>query len=420
MRKGFSMTNLNGLKKACITVLLCVATAIAAPAQTFSPILQFDGTDGASPYLASLTRGAGGYMYGTTPLGGAYGEGSVFQLTSTGAIVTLYSFCAQSLCVDGQNPDAVVLLAPNGDIYGTTAGGGNNGAGTIFKITSGGTLTTLHSFCAQAGCPDGKNPYGGLILAPDGNFYGTTSVGGNGGCAFHYGCGTVFKITPEGVLTTLHTFAGSPSDGANPFDGLTLDTDGNFYMTTSAGGKYSYDQCSYGCGAVLKMTSTAAVTVLYNFCSTQDCFTGETPSAGLIEADGNLYGTTPSFGANANKGGTVFKISPQGEFSTLYHFCSQPGCLDGSGPGTLMQASDGNFYGVTAEGGKHQRGTVFEFTSADVLTTLHNFCSESGCADGEYPYAALVQGNNTTLFGTTSYGGGSCNCGTVFKMSLQQ
>jgi uncharacterized repeat protein (TIGR03803 family) len=415
------MTNLRGLKKAFIAFLLCAAGAIAAPAQTFNTPAKFDKTNGANPYLAPLTRGASGNLYGTTPLGGAYGVGTVFQLTPAGTLTTLYSFCAEAGCADGQNPDAGLLLAPNGDFYGTTAGGGNNGAGTIFKITSGGTLATLHSFCGQVGCPDGKNPYGGLILGPDRSLYGTTSIGGNNSCGEGFGCGTVFKISGDGTFTTLHTFAGSPSDGASPFDGLTLATDGNFYLTTSNGGKYSYDQCSNGCGAVLRMTPAGLVTVLYSFCSTQDCFTGELPSAGLIQAtDGNFYGTTPAFGANADKGGTVFTIGQQAGLTTLYRFCSQPHCFDGSGPGALMQASDGNFYGVTAQGGNHQRGTAFEITSEGALTTLHSFCAQTGCADGEYPYAALVEGSDRVLYGTTFSGGASCDCGTVFKLSFQQ
>jgi uncharacterized repeat protein (TIGR03803 family) len=199
------------------------------------------------------------------------------------------------------------------------------------------TFTTLHSFDNT----DGSNP-NGLVQATDRNLYGTTYLGGaNAGCGYYYGCGTVFKISPNGTLTALHTFDGA--DGEYPAAGLVQATDGNFYGIVSAGG-------ANGAGTVFKITSTGTLTTLYSFCSQGGCPDGELPEAALVQAtDGNLYGT--SFGGGANGSGTVFEITPSGTLTTVYSFCAQSGCTDGSGPVGLVQANDGNLYGTTAYGG---------------------------------------------------------------------
>jgi len=165
-----------------------------------------------------------GNFYGTTEIGGADGYGTVFKITPKGALTTLYSFCAQLNCTDGATPYAGLVQATNGNFYGTTFNGGADGYGTVFRITSRGTLRTLHSFDGT----DGASPIAGLVQATNGNFYGTTEIGRANGE------GTVFEITPRGTLTTLHSFAGA--DGAFPFAGLAQDTDGNFYGTAYQGG----------------------------------------------------------------------------------------------------------------------------------------------------------------------------------------
>jgi len=191
--------------------------------------------DGAWPY-AGLVQASDGNFYGTTTGGGANGAGTVFKVTPAGRLTTLYNFCYQGYpCSDGGDPYAGLIQATDGNFYGTTLGGGASGDGTVFKITPSGTLTTLYNF----GGADGAVPYGGLIQATDGNFYGTTSGGGASGD------GSVFKITPSGTLTTLHSFA--DSDGASP-DGLVQATDGNFYGTTYGGG-------AYGDGTVFRLVS---------------------------------------------------------------------------------------------------------------------------------------------------------------------
>src|ERR1017187_9734505 len=259
------------------------------------------------------------------------------------------------------------------------------------------TLTTLHAF---AGYPtDGASPYAGLVQATDGNFYGTTYAGGTSGNC-QGGCGTVFRITPAGTLTTLHSF--DWYDGASPTGALVQAPDGNFYGTTLGGG--SNNGCSLGsgsCGTVFKITPGGTLTTLYSFCAQHGCADGGNPYAGLVQAsDGNFYGTT--FGRGVNGYGTVFKITPAGALTPLYSFCSQMNCADGEYPQAgLVQATDGNFYGTTPEGGGgvyHQGGTVFKITSSGTLTTLYNFCSLPACADGADSLAALLQGTDGNFY----------------------
>jgi uncharacterized repeat protein (TIGR03803 family) len=158
-------------KRAYAVLALCAMTAVALPAQTFTTLFSFGGTDGGSPE-AVLVQGTDGNFHGTTY------DGTVFKITPGGTLTTLYSFCAQSACTDGANPVAGLVQATNGDFYGTTENGGAYGYGTVFRITGGGALTTLYSFCAQSGCTDGQNPHAGLVQATNGDLYGTTENGG--------------------------------------------------------------------------------------------------------------------------------------------------------------------------------------------------------------------------------------------------
>lgn len=386
-------------KTACAVALLCAMTAIASPAQTFTTLVNFDGTDGENPFYTSLVRGTDGNLYGTTPYGGANRAGTVFKMTPSGTLTMLYSFCAQSDCTDGETPQTGLVLGTDGNFYGTTYAGGSGtactgGCGTVFKITSGGTLTTLHSFDST----DGAFPFGGaLIQATNGSFYGTTSSGGVVG-------GTLFKITSGGTFTLLHSFEGP--DGSEPVGGLIQATDGNLYGTTFRGG-------ANGVGTVFKVTLAGTLTTLYSFCTQSGCTDGENPLGGLVQAsNGIFYGTT--YDGGANNGGTVFNVTSGGTLTTLYNF----GSLDGFNPeAALIQATDGNFYGTTYLGGANDEGTVFKITSVGTLTTLDSFCSESGCADGETPAGALVQATNGTFYGATP-GGGTNGDGTVFSLAV--
>jgi uncharacterized repeat protein (TIGR03803 family) len=391
----------------CIVVLFCAAAVITAPAQSvsFTTLASFDGTDGES-IEAGLAQGTDGNFYGTTYFGGAYDWGTVFKITPSGTLTTLYSFNGS----DGSELTGGLVRGTDGNFYGTADGGGAYLGGMVFRITPTGTLTTLYSFCSQSGCTDGHWPTDALVQASDGNFYGTTEGGGifnNNNCFVPGGgCGTVFKITPTGALTTLYRFCSQPNctDGNNPYGGLVQGTDGNLYGNTTGGGVES-DPCPVGCGTVFKITPGGVLTTLHSF----DSYDGESPYGTLVQAtDGNFYGTTGAVGPGGY--GTVFKITPSGTLTTLQNLM-QPHA-------GLVQASDGNFYGTTDEGGfpgcgNYGCGTVFKMTPSGTLTTLHSF----GPADGAHPVAPLVQAADGFFYGTT-YDGGIHGDGTVFRIGV--
>ena len=430
-------------KMACLLLVFCAVTTIVSPAQTFSTLVDFNGTDGANPSYVSLVQGTDGNLYGTTSGGGANSDGTVSKITPTGTLTTLYSFCSQTNCADGSIPEGGLVQGSDGNFYGTTNRGGagicTEGCGTIFKITPKGTLTTLHAFCPLAGfaCPDGSYPEAALVQGTDGNFYGTTFTGGcvtqNRFECVVAGEGTVFKITPQGTLTHLYTFcsASGCTDGAYPVAGLVQGTDGNFYGTTYQGG-------GLNSGTVFKITPAGALTTLYSFCSQTNCTDGSTPYGALVQGtDGNFYGTTSQGGTHTCGDpfgdvfgcGTVFKITPAGTLTTLYNFCSQTNCTDGSGPSAgLVQATDGNFYGTASVSGDPNCGTMFTFgcgtvfkiTPAGTLTALYSFQAST---DGAVPYGGLVQATNGNFYGTTNVAGDpTCNgdqgCGSIFSESV--
>jgi len=388
----------NWANKACAVFVL--GTTIAA-AQTFTTLASFNFADGAGPF-AGLTQGLDGNFYGTTYSGGAYNYVTIFKVKPGGDITTLFSFDS----IDGANPNARLVLAPSGAFYGTTFQGGNTtcgggfGCGTVFEYYPGGALYTLHNFDSS----DGANPAAGLVQAIDHNFYGTTSQGGNfTNCPI--GCGTIFRITPGSGLTTVHRFNGT--DGAGPNSTLVQATDGSLYGTTSiafsggygtvfkftlggtlttlhafdiAGGQdpgallQSADGNLYGttaaggaagcggpgCGTFFKITLAGALTTLHSF----DMTHGYDPLAPLLQANnGDFYGTTRDGGPSANcvdGCGTIFKITPAGKLTTLYAFSGVP---DGQWPiAGLIQGTDGNLYGTTSNGGATGDGSVFRLS----------------------------------------------------------
>jgi uncharacterized repeat protein (TIGR03803 family) len=405
-----TLGQLSGWKPVCAALLLSAGMATVSSAQTFKKLVDFSGSNGASP-SGSLVQGTDGNLYGTTEDGGANGDGTVFKITPSGTLTTIYNFCSETGCTDGEAPDAGLALGTGGNFYGTTYGGGENyygecttGCGTLFKITPSGTRTTLYTFCSESSCLDGKNPVGPLVLGSDGNFYGTTVGGGTSGA------GTIFRISSSGLMDTLSSFC-PPSgctgtDGAYPEAGLVQGNDGNFYGTTEDGG-------ANGAGIVFKITPSGTLTTLHNFCSLTDCNDGQDPWDGVVQgSDRNFYGTTEDGGPNL--GGVVFKITPSGKLTTLYTFCSEAGCSDGESPiAGLVQGSDGNFYGTTDGGGTSRAGTVFRITPSGTLTTLHSF----DATDGSAPVAALIQAVNGVFYGTT-YTGRASSEGTVFRLSV--
>lgn len=376
-------------------VVFLFSAATCSHAQNFNTLVSFDGTNGQNPYFAALIQGANGNFYGTTLTGGTISLGTVFEITAAGTLTTLYSFCSQENCIDGAVPQGGLVRGKNGNLYGTTSAGGTNFDGTVFELTPAGVLSILHSFDGT----DGFSPVGALVQAKNGNFYGTTSNGGaNGG-------GTVFEVTGEGTFTTLYSFCAQSncSDGSTPFAGLVQATNGTFYGTTMEGGN--------GFGTIFEITPAGKFTNLHSFSSSD----GANPSAPLIQAtNGTLYGTTSAGGTRDD--GTIFKITANGKLATIYNFCVKTYCTDGALPlAGLIQASNGNFYGTTYGGGSNFRGTIFEITSTGKLTSLYSFCSLTDCADGEYPYAGLVQAAGGTFYGTT-FQGGTDGLGTVFSL----
>jgi uncharacterized repeat protein (TIGR03803 family) len=405
MRKFSFLTSL------CVSVAFCVVGVVQSPAQSFTRLFKFDGANGEAPYRESLIQGLDGNFYGTTYLGGANNGGEVFRITPNGNLTMIYSFCPGAGCLDGSLPSDTLLQTFDGNLYGTTSEGGASNYGTVFKLTPSGVLTTLHEFCSEANCADGVVPVFGLTQGINGNFYGatTTEVAGISG--------TIFEITSSGQLTTLYTFCALSNclDGAGSGGALILGTDGNFYGVTGSGGAQKV-------GTIFRITAGGKLTTLHSFHKTD----GELPNTLLQAADGSLYGTTEYGGINQE--GVIFKLTPSGQFSVLHNFCSVMNCVDGAtSQAPLVEGTDGNLYGVTTFGGVAKLngqifsgyGTVFQITPAGQFTVLHTFCTLGGnCADGAYPADGLTQGTDGNFYGTTYGLDCSGNCGTVFKLSM--
>jgi uncharacterized repeat protein (TIGR03803 family) len=413
------MSKINWMTKACGVFLLFAMAAVGLRAQTFTTVASFDGTNGDYPENVSLVQGLDGNFYGTTSEGGTNGRGNVFKVTPGGTVTTVYSFCSQTNCADGEDPFAGLVLGTDGNFYGTTSQGGAPvgctavNCGTVFKVTPEGVLTTLHSF---TGGLDGSAPLSALIQGTDGNFYGTTSADGGGKDPI----GTILEITPSGSLKTLHSF-----DNEYPSPHLSNGTllqasDGNFYGTTEYGGLPN------DFGTIFKLTPAGTYTTLYTFCSLDQCADGRYPLSGLIQGtDGNLYGTTVFGGLSMNcqggaECGTVFEVTLQGVLTVLYSFDGSDGYYPEE---PLIQATDGNFYGMTLGGGTGTCvsltgvpgcGTIFEITPAGVLTTLYYFTQSGGGGTNE---GGLLQATNGEFYGTTE-GGGTYQEGAVFSLNV--
>ncbi len=270
-------------------------------------------TDGADP-RGGLILGADGVMFGTTSEGGAWRSGTFYSVTPGGVETVLYSFCGAwngIICADGSYPYAGLIQARDGNFYGTTEYGGAHDGGELFEITSAGAETVLYSFSGGpyglSGSTDGGVPYAPPIQGSDGDFYGTTSAGGTAGV------GTLYKVSPAGAETVLYSFGnGGIWDGGGPNGALVQGGDGNFYGTTVYGGLY-------GRGTVFKVTPAGVESTLHSFIYPD----GICPCAGLIEgSDGNLYGTTSQ--GDQNFTGTIFKVTPTGVETVLYTFAGSP------------------------------------------------------------------------------------------------
>ena len=361
---------------------------VSAPGTRLATLHWFSlgGADGWYPN--GLALGADGTLYGTTEFGGPRLAGTVFSITTNGAITTLASFMG----TNGSRPQAAPVQGADGSFYGTTRDGGANGAGTVFKMTPDGVLTALYSFLSQG---EGGYPQAALVQGADGNFYGTTP---------EFWESTVFRITPAGVFTNLHLFTGE-TDGSSPNGALLSAADGNLYGVTGEGGTDND-------GTVFRITPQGAFATLYMFANDTN---GISPAGALVQGtDGNFYGVTrrsTSLGFQAY--GTVFRITPDGVLTTLHQFKYTDGAYPAAG---LIQGSDGNFYGTTygdttparpTPGPSPGNGTVFRMTPDGTLTTLVKL---DGFNTGWHPESALVEGPDGSLYGTTT--------DTIFRLSF--
>ena len=388
-------------------------------------VLHFFGgpPDGLYPY-GSLIQDSAGNLYGTTVRGGELtnvctdiGCGVVYELSPAGQETLLYTF---PVGTDGSLPAAPVVLDGTGNLYGTTSeGGGLINVGTVYKINPAGQESILHTFTFGS---DGAAPSAGLALDSMGNLYGTTGAGGNDVCTGLSGCGVVFEIGADGGMSTLYAFSGP--DGAGPSSGVTLDAAGNLYGTTFHGGATTScpSAAGTGCGVVYKLDAASKETVLYSFTGGTD---GGNPSGGVIlDPAGNIYGSTFYGGTGACQKvgaegcGVIFKLNPAGQETVLYSFS---GAGDGANPNDVILDANGNLYGTTYSGGIFTGncsstdgcGVVFKLDASGTLTVLHSF---TGGKDGGLPEAGVVLDASGNLYGTT-YGGGSARGGVVYKIT---
>ncbi len=351
--------------------------------------------------FGGLTMDSTGNLYGAIDAFGCCGSGNaLFKVSPSGSESVLYTFVVG---LDADYPNGSLVINGSGNLVGTGEGNGMNGSGAIFEVTPSGAESLLYSFpFDQAPNPNmgGANPSAGLIMDSAGNFYGTTIYGGANGT------GTVFKVTPSGEESVLHSFTAAPgnrnADGSYPISPLIMDEAGNLYGTTGAGG-------TLGMGTVFKISASGQDSTLYDI-------TGDgnsTMYSGVVrDSAGNLYGTTSGGGAS-NKG-SVFKVTPSGEGSILYSF---KGGADGQAPswGVIMDGA-GNLYGTTTFGGAAGYGTVFKVTPSGVEAVMYTF-GGAPLNDGATPNSGLIMDGDSNLYGVTE-SGGSAGVGTVFRIHV--
>jgi uncharacterized repeat protein (TIGR03803 family) len=386
-----------GLALGCAAITF--GLAVCAQAQTVTDFANFSSTNG-SGYPGMLIQATDGNFYGAS---GADTFGNIFRVTPSGTITAIYKFCSQPKCADGDNPIWGPVLGSDGNLYGVTETGGSkagsqSGSGTFYKMTLGGEITILHTFCPATPCPDGQYP-NGVILGSDGNFYGTTYAGGASNK------GTIFQISLTGEVEVLYSFCSVTNcvDGSGPSSPPIQASNGNIYGVTM-GGRTE---------VLYELTPSGTYTVLHVFCSVSGCKDGFQTTSLVQGANGNIFGTTVQGGSHNY--GTVFEITSTGQYIVLDNF----DYLRGNPFAGLALANDGNLYGTTIGPGTGENGgTIFEVTPEGRYTQLYTFteCSSSGYN----PVAPLFQGTDGLLYGTTLYGGmaGLCNgYGTVFSLS---
>lgn len=444
-KRGLSFAQEDARGRAIATValfLICTSITLAVPmyAQTYSVLYRFKGgSDGAEPNYG-LTIDGSGNLWGTTFEDNTQ-YGNTYELSYNGSawdLSVIHFFNGSGYPAGGAAPYATVLLDSEGNLYGTTGFGGINyngdnechtynvyGCGVVYELTktAGGPWPeqVLYSFLGnEEGNTDGAEPLGGALISDsNGNLYGTTYNGGSSACSG--GCGTIYKLTPSNgswTETVLYQFRGG-TDGYWPWSGVTLDSNGNLYGTTSQGG-------GADSGTVYELQDTGSgwqESVLYSFQNSGD---GNTPYAGVIfDGSGNLYGATQ--GGGSSNGGTIFELSPNEgswSFHLLYSFQGSMSSPSG-GPQANLVLHNGYFYGTTAGDGANGKGNVFKLgLGADgwTYTSLYDF---TGYADGGVPHSNVVFDSSGNLYGTTSQGGlfqtsgPYCKtyCGVIFEIT---
>ena len=395
-----------------LAVAMLVLATFSTPlqAQTYSALYEFGGQtkDPENPqYSGLIAQGRDGELYSTapaTPLGLCSFCGAVFKITPSGTVTVVYDF--NDATGSGYTPFGGVVLGTDGNFYGTTKAGGNFNEGTLFKITASGTLTTPYNFgTCKYPCKEGLYPKAPPVQGTDGNFYGTAPNLNDG-----TNTGVVYKITSAGKFTTIHAF--DFTAGYNPNAPLIQGSDGNFYGTTTLGGKTVTPTCvatfsSATCGTVFKITTAGKVTTLYKFGKTD----GAGPLGPVIQGtDGSFYGTTSEGGTSGL--GVVFKLTSAGVLTVLHDFNGTDGKTPDAG---LVQANDGNFYGVASAGGTLGFGTIFKITSTSdhTFSVLYNFDSTHGAT----PEVALMQHTNGILYGDTD-SGDSHGYGVFYSLNI--
>ncbi len=370
-----------------------------------------------------------GNLFGTT----FGGDGTVYELVYSGTKnkythKVLHNFCSKTDCTDGGFPTSGLIADQSGNLYGTASGGGAHDGGVIYtesfdQLSGKWTYKVLYSFCAKANCTDGKTPFAGLTADDSGNLYGTTYNGGANGF------GSIYELEfdqtkQKWVEKVLYSFNCSQSGcaaGANPDFGLYLDPFGNFFGVANDGPS--------GGGVAFEMSFNQAkqkwvYATIYNFCSEQNCPDGSDPSGRLVaDSSGNLYGVTSSGGTHGE--GTVYMLSGSGNqwgHSVLYNFCISETCPDGETPtGVLYLDASNNIYGTVPSGAAFNSGAVYQLSYdankkqwAEGL--LYSFCAKTNCVDGSVPTSGVIVDDSGNFYGTTEAGDGGTN-GTVYELS---
>ena len=355
-------------------ILFALLSAVPAHGQYFKTVYNFQGAC-CSTVPWTLTQGRDANLYGAVTAGGIFSQGgSIYRMTPRGDIKVLHNFDTTEI----EQPSGALAMGTDGNLYGLSRAGGLYSYGTFFKITPDGTATVLHDFTGQS---DGAWPYGGLIRASDGYFYGTAVMPNPVGY-------TVFKATSDGAITTICNLDLNHSPGS-----LILGKDGNFYGI-SGQGRQVY-------GSVFKVTPKGVMTDLYTF----DGIHGAYPAALVAGAGSNFFGVTVGGGSKGD--GVVFMITPQGALTVLHSF-DRNNTADGYWPVSLTQASDGKFYGATFFGGLLGFGEIFQITTTGKFLVVHHFNKVNGFA----PFT-LMQHTSGKMYGSTQQGG-LYNDGTLF------